>query len=99
MNLGEALLIGTAVAAAIAVGMLLYEKFKPGLLRARGAYILLPLCGFGIVLGMYFAGRGGGGAVAILALLIGAWANGKLHFSKRRDEEPGDRPSPDEASE
>jgi hypothetical protein len=100
MTFWEALLVGIGVAAAIVAGMALYEKFKPGLVRARGAYILLPLCGFGIVLAAYFAGGGGGGAAVILSALIGAWATGKLHFSKNRDDvEPPDKPSPGEPSQ
>ncbi len=71
MTFWEALVVGLGVAAAIAGGMALYEKFRPGLVRARGAYILLPLCGLGIVLAAYFLGGGGGGAAAILSVLIG----------------------------
>jgi hypothetical protein len=95
MTFWEALLVGIGVAAAIAAGMALYEKFKPGLVRARGAYILLPLCGFGTVLAAYFAGGGGGGAAALVSALIGAWATGRLHFSRNRDDvEPPDNSSP-----
>jgi hypothetical protein len=97
MTFWEALLVGIGVAAAIAAGMALYEKLKPGLVRARGAYILLPLCGLGMVLAAYFADGGGGGGAVVLWALLRAWATGILHFSKNRDDAgPPDQPSRNE---